>query len=315
MTHPPLLPAPFYADLALGPEGGEAFWLTTSDGLRIRAGVWPVGSQGTVLLFPGRTEYVEKYGLAAADLQARGYATVVIDWRGQGLADRLLPDRMMGHVGAFQDYQMDVQAVLGLARQLGLPEPYYLMSHSMGGAIALRSLLNGLPVKAAAFSAPMWGIAMSAWMRPFAQSIALISGWIGQGHRFAPSTSEKSYVLESDFGGNVLTTDPEMWRYMKRHLIERPELALAGPSIGWLHTALAECQAMSLAPAPDYPVLTALGTAEKVVDVAPIHLRMAGWRRGRLELFAGAEHEVPMEIPAHRERFFDLSAELFNANR
>ena len=315
MSQPPFPIAPLYADLALGPEGGEAFWLTASDGVRIRAGVWPVGQKGTVLLFPGRTEYVEKYGLAAGDLRARGYATVVIDWRGQGLADRLLPDRMMGHVEQFQDYQLDVQAVLDLTRQLGLPEPYYLLSHSMGGAIGLRSLMRGIPVKAASFSAPMWGIAMAAWMRPFAQSLAHLSGLFGQAHRFAPSTTDKSYVAETEFGGNVLTTDPEMWRYMKRQVIERPELALAGPSIAWLKTALAECHDMSLAPAPDCPALTALGTAEKVVDIAPIHLRMAGWRKGRLELFTGAEHEVPMETAAHRGRFFDLTAALFDQHR
>ena len=307
--------APLYANLAQGPEGGEAFWLTCQDGVRIRVAVWPVGSKGTVLLFPGRTEYAEKYGMAAVDLATRGYATIAIDWRGQGLADRLLPDRMVGHVGHFRDYQQDVQASLALARSLGLPEPFYLMSHSMGGAIALRALVEGLPVKAASFSAPMWGIAMAAWMRPLAGVVTQMSEWFGQTHRFAPGTSDKSYVAEADFGGNVLTTDPDMWRYMKWQVSERPELALAGPSIGWLHAALDECHALSLCPAPAYPALTALGTAEKVVDVAPIHLRMAGWRGGRLEMFSGAEHEVPMETPAHRARFFDLSAELFDSHR
>lgn len=307
--------APLHAELALGPEGGAAFWLTASDGVRIRAGVWPVGEKGTVLLFPGRTEYIEKYGLGAADLRARGYATVVIDWRGQGLADRLLPDRMLGHVARFQDYQLDVQAVVAMAQQLGLPEPYYLMSHSMGGAIALRSLILGLPVKAAVFSAPMWGIAMKAWMRPFAQPIAQMSGWLRQSHRLAPSTSGKSYILEAEFGGNVLTTDPEMWRYMKRQMTERPELALAGPSIAWLYTALAECRDLALTPSPAYPALTVLGTAEKVVDVAPIHLRMARWRGGRLSMYQGAEHEVLMETPLHRTRFYDEAAALFDAHR
>ncbi|MFN3721780.1 MAG: alpha/beta fold hydrolase [Paracoccaceae bacterium] len=315
MTQGPFQPAPFHADLALGPEGGEAFWLTTSDGVRIRAGIWPVGQKGTVLLFPGRTEYVEKYGMAAADLRVRGYATVAMDWRGQGLADRLLPDRMVGHVAQFQDYQRDVQAALDLVKGVGLPEPFYLLSHSMGGAIALRALLRGLPVKAAVFSAPMWGIAMAAWMRPLAQSIAQVSQWFGQAHRYSPSTSDKSYVLEAEFGGNVLTTDPDMWRYMKRQVTERPELVLAGPSLGWLSTALAECRDLAMAPAPDYPALAAIGTAEKVVDVAPVHLRMAGWRGGRLEVFAGAEHEIPMETEAHRKRFYDLTAELFEAHR
>ena len=60
---------------------------------------------------------------------------------------------------------------------------------------------------------------------------------------------------------------------------------------------------------------TALGTAEKVVDVGPIHLRMAAWPDGRLDLYPGAEHEVPMEQAAHRGRFADEAAKLFDAQR
>jgi len=50
------------------------------------------------------------------------------------------------------------------------------------------------------------------------------------------------------------------------------------------------------------------------VDVAPIHLRMARWPKGRLELYPSAEHEVMMETPALRARFFDAAAALFEAN-
>jgi len=57
--------APFFADIDDGPEGGAAWWLTADDGLRIRLGVWSKeAAKGTVLLFPGRTEYIEKYGRA-----------------------------------------------------------------------------------------------------------------------------------------------------------------------------------------------------------------------------------------------------------
>lgn len=308
-----LIPAPFFADIADGPEGGAAWWLNAG-GVRIRAAVWPDGAAGTVLLFPGRTEYAEKYGCAANDLRARGYATVAIDWRGQGLADRPLADRMLGHVNAFTDYQHDVQAVLRLVDQLDLPKPLYLMGHSMGGCIGLRALMRGLPVRAAVFSAPMWGIAMAAWMRPVAQAVSMMSGWIGQAHRLAPGTSSQTYLLEAGFAGNVLTSDPEMWMYMKAQLTQRPELALAGPSLGWLHQALAECNALSLMPAPDVPCTTWLGTAERVVDPAPVHLRMAGWRSGRLEMVSGAEHEIMMETPARRATFFDGAAQLFRAN-
>jgi lysophospholipase len=313
MTGGTLVPAPLFADLAEGPEGGEAFWLICEDGLRIRAGVWPVGAKGTVLLFSGRTEYVEKYGRAAADLAARGYATLTLDWRGQGLADRSLPDRVVGHVRHFDDYQQDVRAALALAQRLGLPQPYHLMAHSMGGCIGLRALLNGLPVRSVVFSAPMWGITMAAWMRPLARPFAQLSALIGQGHRFAPGTSAQTYVAEAGFGGNVLTTDPDMWRYMQRQVARHPELGLGGPSLEWVHAALTECLALAPLPSPRLPCVTALGTGEKVVDTAPIHLRMARWPGGRLDLYPGAEHEVLMEAPLHRIPYYDRAAALFDA--
>ena len=105
-------PAPFFNDIAEGPEQVSAWWLTTSDGLRIRVAYWPCdAAKGTVLMLPGRTEYVEKYGITARDLTARGYAMVSIDWRGQGIADRDLAEKATGHVNDFMDYQHDVQAV------------------------------------------------------------------------------------------------------------------------------------------------------------------------------------------------------------
>lgn len=307
--------APFFADLADGPAGGRAVWLTASDGVRIRAGLWGGGTKGTVFLFPGRTEYIEKYGRAAADLLARGYSTLAVDWRGQGLADRAYADRLVGHVGHFSEFQRDVDALLAFADSEGLPRPYYLLCHSMGGCIGLRSLVRGLPFRAATFSAPMWGISMAAWMRPLATLLGRLAGPLRQSHRYAPSTGGQTYVLSVPFQGNVLTTDPDMWDYMRRQVAEVPDLALGGPSLGWLNAALQECGALSALPAPPVPVVTALGTAEKVVDVAPIHLRMSGWQGGRLDLYPGAEHEVPMETPAHRTRFYDEAARLFDTYR
>lgn len=306
--------APLRAHLAEGPEGGRAEWLRTADGVRIRIAIWPEGTRGTVLMLPGRTEYAEKYGRAAADLRARGYACVAVDWRGQGLADRALADPMVGHVQDFAEFQRDLDAVMARVEGLDLPRPLYLVAHSMGGCIGLRALVRGLPVKAAAFSAPMWGISMAAWMRPVAQVLAQMSVWTRQAHRYAPTTGGQCYLLANPFQGNVLTTDPEMWDYMKRQVQGESGFCLGGPSLAWLHAAMAECAALSALPSPDLPAYCALGTAEKVVDVAPIHLRMARWPKGRLELYPSAEHEVMMETPALRARFFDAAAALFAAN-
>lgn len=307
--------APFLSDLAEGPDGGHALWLTTGDGVRIRASVWPDGEKGTVVLLPGRTEYVEKYGRAAESLRRRGFATVSVDWRGQGMAARALPDPMVGHIADFAEYQADLDAVLGMVAARGLPEPLFLMAHSMGGCIGLRALTRGLPFRAAAFSAPMWGISMAAWMRPLAHVVSSLSALMGQTHRYAPGTGGTTYVLEAAFQGNLLTTDPEMWDYMRRQAQAHPQIPLGGPSLGWLNAALRECGALALLPSPPVPVVTALGTAEKIVDVPPIHMRMAQWSDGRLDLYSGAEHEVMMETPAHRDRFFDAACDLFDRVR
>jgi lysophospholipase len=314
VKHTPISDAPFHAALADGPPGATCVWLQ-ADRARIRVAWWKAGDKGTVLLLPGRTECVEKYGRAAGDLVVRGFSVITIDWRGQGLADHALPDRMTGHVGDFAEYQQDLDAMLAEAARAGLPKPYYMVAHSMGGCIGLRALMRGLPVRAAAFSAPMWGIAMAAWLRPVASVVGVLAGPLGFAHRYAPTTGGQAYLVSQPFEGNVLTTDREMWDYMRRQVIEVPELGLGGPSIGWLQAALRECGALARMPAPKVPAICALGTAEKVVDVPPVHLRMAGWSNGQLDLYPGAEHEIMMEGPAARARFFDRAASLFEANR
>ena len=102
---------------------------------------------------------------------------------------------------------------------------------------------------------------------------------------------------------------------MRQQALAHPELGLGGPSLGWLKAALTECHALSLLPSPAVAAMTALGSQEKIVDVAPIHARMATWPGGTLEIYPGAEHEVLMERPAARARYFKTAAALFSKHR
>lgn len=311
-----LTPAPFYSDIAFGPEGGAAHWVKTADGLRIRVAHWTRdAAKGTVLLFPGRTEYIEKYGDAAREFAAGGYATVAVDWRGQGLADRLLEDRALGHVGRFADYQLDVATTLAHARSLGLPEPFYLVGHSMGGCIGLRALTEGLPVRAAAFSAPMWGITITpAALRPVTWALAWLAEKTGQGHRMVPSQSRDTYVLREDFAVNTLTRDPDMWERLQIQMRAKPDLALGGPTLHWLISSLREMNRLHRLPSPAIPTLTFVGTREAIVDPARITSRMRRWPQGRLEILDNAEHEVMLEIPATRRHVYDGMIAHFDAH-
>ena len=307
--------APFFEDVADGPKGGAAYWLQADDGIRIRVAQWPLAkAKGTVLLFPGRTEYAEKYGRAAKEYQARGYALVAVDWRGQGKADRLTGNHGLGHVKNFADYQLDVDAVIANLRDTGMPEPYFLVAHSMGGCIGLRALHNRLPVKAAAFSAPMWGISIAQPLRTAAWAIGIVGPMIGLGGLVSPGRSTENYVEEAPFEGNELTNDPVMFTYMRDQLAAHPDLGLGGPSINWVGKALAEMRALDQMQSPNYACFTGLGTNETIVDPDRIKSRMARWAKGELAIYDNAKHEIMIEVKDVRDDFFDRSAALFDAN-
>ncbi|WP_299370618.1 alpha/beta hydrolase [uncultured Tateyamaria sp.] len=304
--------APLFTDVGPAPIDGVAYWITASDGVRLRIGVYhPQAPKGTVLLFPGRTEYVEKYASAAGDLAARGFATIVIDWRGQGLADRLLDDERIGHVETFADYQLDVQAMIAAAHKLDLPKPFYLMAHSMGGCIGLRSLHEGLGVQAAAFTGPMWGIRIAPTLRPVAWALSQMMPVLGQGHRLPPGRIPDSYVLTAPFDNNFLTSDLEMFNMMRAQLLAHPELGLGGPSFVWLREALDETLALARMPSPAIPCDSFLGTNERIVHVGRIEARMDTWDNGNLHRMQQGEHEVLMEDANTRSGIFDTVAHRF----
>ncbi|WP_210527897.1 alpha/beta fold hydrolase [Rubellimicrobium arenae] len=295
--------APLHAVLAQGPRDGAARWILTGDGLRLRAVHWNrTGPRGTVLLFSGRTEYAEKYGRIAADLARLGFASLVVDWRGQGLSDRLRADRALGHVEHFSDYQRDVAAMVAHGREIGLPEPWFLLAHSMGGAIGLRSLLEGLPVRAAVFSAPMWGIQMTGALKPVAWSVSEVGRQLGLGHLLTPGQEPMCYITRCDFAGNTLTSDRETFEWIKGQVVAEPELGLGGPSLHWLNEALREMRRLMSARAPETPTLAFIGTDEIIVDPGRVHRRIATWPGARLVTIPTARHEVLMETPAIRAR-------------
>lgn len=307
--------APFFQDIDGGPADGAAWWVTTQDGAQLRVGVWNRNApKGTILLFPGRTEYIEKYGITATEMAPAGFATCAIDWRGQGLAQRLASNPLAGHVARFSDYQHDVTAMLKTANALDLPRPFYLLAHSMGGAIGLRALINDLRINAAAFSGPMWGIYLSPLLRPVASTIACIGTKIGLATSIVPNSTKQTYVQVTPFQDNDLTNDPAMYQRMVTHAAMHPELTLAGPTYQWLSQALKEIKDLKKRPSPPVPCLTILGSDERIVDAASVTDRMARWPDSRLETFPRGRHEVLMDSTAMRARANQLIIDHFLAH-
>ncbi|WP_158966610.1 alpha/beta hydrolase [Chachezhania sediminis] len=312
-----MTPAPFFDDVAGGPPGGQAWWLDSADGVRIRIAVWrPDGpARATILLFPGRTEHCEKYGIVADAFVARGYAVLAVDWRGQGLADRALPNRLIGHIDHFPDFQHDVKAVIAGATELDLPQPRVLLGHSMGGAIGMRAMTEGLDVAAAVFTGPMWGIQIGPRpLRVLADVLTSVAPALGLGGLRAPTSPTDNMVLVKPFEGNTLTSDPQMFDHMKRQLEAHHDLSLGGPSLNWLGAALAEIDAIQAMAAPDAPCLTLAGACEQIADLDMLRTRAENWPGCQFELVPGAQHEILFETPEVRQMLHDRIDAFYSAH-
>jgi lysophospholipase len=257
--------------------------------------------RGSVIISPGRTEYIEKHATTAADLIARGFNVLIVDQRGQGWSDRLTANHMAGHMDSFDDAATHLALAIDAAGPR-LTGPHILLCHSMGGCIGLQAALTGkLPsVAAAAFSAPMWGLAVP----PYAKVMAKLLTAAGQGEAIAPTTPK---VWKPDaFEGNAITHDPTHFARNNALCLAEPALQIGGPTNGWLAGAFATMDAFTsdrLATL-QWPIMVVSGEAESVVDNLA-HVRITGQLPNAvLRTIAGAKHEMLHELPELRAQFW-----------
>lgn len=304
----------------------SAFWINARDGTRLRLGLFrPPDPQASVFLFPGRTEYIEKYGLIFDFLTAKGFAVLAIDWRGQGASERLTHNHLAGHVRSFADYQLDVCSMMAAADRLDLPPARHLLAHSMGGAIGLRTLLNGRhSFQTAAFSAPMWGIRTGVMPEQTGQYLAMLMAQAAtkmgfsdamlkrsNDHRVPPGIVVEDMDEETVFLKNPLTTDREQWQRLYALSRAFPELMIGAPTYGWVQAALAECAELAELPSPAMPALISLAMEDQIVSATAISERAAIWPQAELLTISGSRHEVMFEAPAKKQIFLDAALKLW----
>lgn len=282
----------------------------TSDGLQVR---WVRLSstqavpRGTVILLNGRTEYLEKYVETAAELHQRGWTVYSLDWRGQGLSDRLTANRLKGHVGRFRDYLDDLEQFVLLAQEHGAPAPLVLLGHSMGAHIGLRFLRERRhPFSCAVLTSPMIDIKLPAVPRSLLRGYVKTALRLGFGQAFAPGGAAYEHK-DRIFSDNPLTSDPERFQRRLADIAANPLLALGGVTYGWLKAAFDSIDrvvAPGFARGLSLPLLIVRATEDRIVS------RRAQQRFCRLSPdcrlvdIPGARHELLMETDAHRRLFW-----------
>jgi lysophospholipase len=141
----------------------ESVW-TAADGHSVRRIDWPPPpgrARGSILFFPGRGDFYEKYLEVLDHWHQRGWQVTASDWRGQGGSGRLGKDPYTGHIDDFATWVADLA---GLWRdwQAETPGPHILAGHSMGGHLALRAAAEGkVDPDGLLLAAPMLGFVAS----------------------------------------------------------------------------------------------------------------------------------------------------------
>ena len=290
------------------PEGAVAGEIVTADHVRLRyARFMPAhATKGTVAVFPGRAEFIEKYFEVVEELLARGFCVAVLDWRGQGGSQRLLRNPAKGHVRRFSDYQLDLEAFARSVLLPDCPRPYFALGHSMGGTILLKSVVEGRRwFDRMVLSAPMLDIQvvpMPGLVRPL---VALASA-IGFARAFVPGGT-RTPVNEMPFHTNIVTSDKVRYKRAAAVTHAHPGLGIGAPTIGWLHQAtlaMAELARPETEMKIRQPLLIVAAGAERLVSNTAIEHLSSRLIAGAHVVVPAGRHELLMERDIFRAQFF-----------
>lgn len=289
------------------PDKVVAGTLKTPDGVKLRFARWepPPGRKGTVCIFQGRTEFIEKYFEMVRDLRARGFAVATLDWRGQGLSQRLLRDSRKGHVRDFGDFEIDLDVFMREVVLPDCPPPYFALAHSMGAAVLLRAAYKRRHwFDRMVMSTPLLALADRPILG-FAPLVARGMRWWGMGRSYIPNGTP-TVISAQPFVGNRFTSDPVRHARAAAVLEAEPALGIGSPTVAWADAAfrvMREFSAAGFAASIRLPIVMIAAGRDEIVSTAKIEQFATNLRTGSHLIIAGARHEIMMEQDQYRAQF------------
>jgi alpha-beta hydrolase superfamily lysophospholipase len=131
--------------------------IVTQDGVQLHLHSWPASEpRANAALLHGWGEHGGRYAHVGAEFSKRGISVLAIDFRGHGRSGG-----RRSHVDRFEEYHLDVDALLAEAKKSA--GPTFLMAHSMGSLVALDYVIRkgGSGLRGMVLSSPYLGLAMA----------------------------------------------------------------------------------------------------------------------------------------------------------
>jgi len=291
------------------PRGAKTGFFEARDGVLLRYAFWPARqgtSRGTVCLFTGRGEFIEKYFEIVKELLDRGFSVAAMDWRGQGRSPRVLENPRKGHIESFDDYYHDL---VTFVETVVLPEcapPFFVLAHSMGASIVLKSLYHREWFNRAVLVSPMIGFPTRWVLNKTLTTLVGAAVSLGFKGSFVPGGKSRS-VEEREFANNRLTSDLNRFERTRTILTSDPTLGLGSPTFGWVSAALThmkDLQQENFGKSVLVPTLIVAGGHEQVVSYLAIETLCRKMPNGALVTIDGARHEIMMERDIYRQQLW-----------
>jgi lysophospholipase len=291
------------------PSGAVTGAIVASDGATIRFARWPSTAEprlGTVCLFPGRAEFIEKYFETITDLRRRGFAVAIMDWRGQGGSSRLLSNTVKGHAESFAHHDEDLRRFMVEIVLPDCPPPYFALAHSMGAHLILRSAQT----RVCWFDRIVLVSPMIRFRTPgnfgIRCAVAEAATLLGLGDLFIPGG--KPDVLDpAGFEGNQLTSDRLRYERACDVLKAAPHLGIGAPTIGWVAAACASVNylhTMQFMEKVRVPILIVAAGNDGIVSTEATESYAARLKNCTRVVLSGAKHELLQERDELREQFW-----------
>ncbi|MGI9483044.1 MAG: alpha/beta fold hydrolase [Hyphomicrobiales bacterium] len=291
------------------PEGAESGVFESSDDRLLRYAIWPAlgdARKGTVCLFQGRGEFIEKYYETVNDLRARGYAVAALDWRGQGGSGYTKRKFLDSYVGTFEEYEDDLITFMRFIVLPDCPPPYHAIAHSTGGLVMASVLQRRTWFEKVIITAPLLQLASRTIPWRGVQFFAGFLTAVGFGGLSLPGRKARSFV-STPFYDNPFTSDEERFNRIKEVAQTHSFLSAKRPRIGWLHAAFRAMSHARAVPAKSElcsPVMIISSRRDQVVnrDAAEEFANRIG--NATNIVIDGARHELLMERDELREQFW-----------
>ncbi len=264
--------------------------------------------KGALLILSGRTETYLKYLEVAYDLRDLGLSIYMMDYRGQGLSDRLIEDEEKGYVRDFDDYVDDMKTFVDTIVKADGHDKIFALAHSMGGAAAtLYAQRYPNDFAGLILSSPMHRIDTGNIPEKVAYSIATSLTAIGKGEEYVMGTGP--WQVET-FESNVVTHSYARFTSAKALLNEDPSLRLGGPTNKWIKESIEGCaKSRRRALTMKLPILLFQASEDVVVKTQAQDWVCTLARNCEKIVFEGAYHEILMETDDLRDVAIDAVAD------